>query len=103
MNPEPLKEFPYEEFSDQKEEENTIKQFLEDPILDKRLTSKIKTNHKEPNQGTVVHRSTRSKVHFKEEYVPSMTGNKYKKLMAELDKQRTLHLDAQIMSNLAVE
>ena len=66
-------------------------------------TSKIKTTYEEPNQSTGVRRSTRSKVKFKEYYVPSMLGNTYEKVMAQLDKQGTLHPDEYLLFNLSVE
>ena len=71
--------------------------------MDQKLTSKIETTSEEPNQSTGVCISTRSKVQFKEEYVPSMTGNKYEKVMDQLDKQGMLHPDVHLLFNLAVE
>ena len=66
-------------------------------------TSKTETTSEEPNQSTGVRRSTRSKVQFKEEYVPSMSGKTYEKFMAQLDKLGTLHPDVRLLFNLSVE
>ena len=93
----------YEDISDQQEENNIVKEFQEDPILDQKKTSKIKTTSDEPNQRTLVRRSTRLKVQLKEEYVPSMTGKTYEKVMAQLDKHGMLHTDAHLLFNLSVE
>ena len=71
--------------------------------MDQKLTSKIKTTSEEPSQSTGVRISTRSKVRFKEEYVPSMTVKTYEKVIAQLDKQGTLHTDAHLLFNLSVE
>ena len=57
----------------------------------------------EPNQSTGVRRSTGSKVQLKKVYVPSMSGKKYEKVMAQLDKLGTLHADAHLLFNLSVE
>ena len=103
LNQELTKESTYIDISDQKEENNTVKEFQKDPILDQKLISNIKTTSEEPNQSTGVLRSTWSKVQSKKGYVPSMTGNTYKKVMTQLDKQGTLHLDAHLLFNLAVE
>ena len=71
--------------------------------MDQKQTSKIETTSEEPNQSTGVRRSTRLKVQFKEEYVPSMTGKTYEKVMAQLDKKRTLHPYSHLLFNSAVE
>ena len=80
LNQELTTEPPFEEISDQQEENNTVKEFQEDPILDQ--TSKIETTSEEPNQITGVRISTRSNVQFKEEYVPSISRKTYEKVMA---------------------
>ena len=81
--------------------ETIVKECQEDPILDQ--TSKIKTTSEEPNQSTGVRRSTGSKIQFKEEYVPSISGKTYEKVMSQLDKLGTLHTDAHMLFNLSVE
>ena len=48
-------------------------------------------------------RSTGSKVQFKKEYVTSMSGKTYEKVMTQLDKLGTLHADAHMLFNLSVE
>ena len=90
----------YKDISDQ-QEENIVKFFRDNPILDQ--TSKIKTTSEEPNQSRGVHRSTSSKVKSKEEYVPSMSGKTYEKVITQLDKQGTLHLNEHLLFNLSVE
>ena len=100
MNQELTTESPFEDITDQ-QEENIVKKFQEDPILDQ--TSKIKTSSEEPNESTGVRRSTISKVQLKEDYVPSMSGKTYGKVMVQLDKLRTLHPDAHLLFNLSVE
>ena len=100
LNQELTTESLFEDISDQ-QEENTVKEFQEYPFLDQ--TSKIKTTSEEPNQSTGVSRSTRSKVQFKDDYVPSISGMTYEKVMAQLDKLGTLHPDAHLLFNLSVE
>ena len=93
-------ESPFGEVSYQ-QEENIVKEFQEDPILDQ--TSNIETNSEEPNQSKGLRTSTRSKVRFKEDYVLSVSGKTYEKVMAQLDKLGTLHPDARLLFNLSVE
>ena len=100
LNQELTTESTSEEISDQ-QEENTVKEFQEDPILDQ--TSKIVTTSEESNQRPGVCRSTRSKLKFKEEYVPSMSVKKYEKVMAQLYKLGTIHPYAHLLFNLSVE
>ena len=69
FNKELTTESPFEDISDH-QEENTVKELQKDPILDQ--TSNTETTSQEPNQSTVVRRSTSSKLQFKEEHVPSM-------------------------------
>ena len=71
--------------------------------MDQNLTSEVETTSEEPNQSTGVPRSNRSKVKLKEEYVPSMTGKIYEKMMAQLENQVTLHPNAHLLFNLLVE
>ena len=95
-------EYLYKEISDQKEEENIVKEFQEYPILDQKLTSKTEKNSEEPNQIIGVRRSTRTKVQFKGEYVYSMAGKTYEKVISQLYKQGTLYPDEHLLFNLSV-
>ena len=50
-----------------------------------------------------VHKSQRVRNQTKQSYVPSMSGTKYETIMAQLEQHRTLHPDAHMLFNQAIE